>query len=121
VGDIITIENILYDLDKSDIRHDASLILDKLLKVLTDHPKMTIELRSHTDSRATAVYNLKLSDQRAKSAAAYLFSKGIAKDRIIGKGYGETMLLNKCSDGVSCTEAEHQVNRRTEFKVLKIK
>jgi outer membrane protein OmpA-like peptidoglycan-associated protein len=120
VGDIITLENILYDLDKSDIRHDASLILDKLLKVLTDHPNMTIELRSHTDSRAAAAYNLKLSDRRAKSAAAYLFSKGIAKDRIIGKGYGETMLLNKCSDGVSCTEAEHQVNRRTEFKVLKM-
>ena len=121
VGDIITLENIHYDLDKSNIRPDAALVLDKLFKVLTDHPNMTIELRSHTDSRASAAYNMKLSDQRAKSAAAYLFSKGIAKDRIIGKGYGETLLLNKCSDGVSCTEAEHQVNRRTEFKVLKIK
>ncbi|MEI7831560.1 MAG: OmpA family protein, partial [Prolixibacteraceae bacterium] len=65
-------------------------------------------------------YNMKLSDQRAKSAAAYLYSKGIAKERIVGKGYGETLLLNKCSDGVPCTEAEHQVNRRTEFKILKM-
>jgi outer membrane protein OmpA-like peptidoglycan-associated protein len=81
---------------------------------------MQIELRSHTDSRASAAYNLNLSDHRAKSAAAYLYSKGIARGRIIGKGYGETKLINKCADGVPCTEAEHQVNRRTEFKILKL-
>lgn len=81
---------------------------------------MKIELRSHTDSRATAGYNLKLSENRAKSAAAYLYSKGIAKDRITSKGYGETKLINKCADGVPCSEAEHQVNRRTEFKILKL-
>ena len=81
---------------------------------------MSIELRSHTDSRATAEYNLGLSDQRAKAAAAYLVSKGINKERIIGKGYGKTMLINKCADGVPCTEAEHQANRRTDFKILKM-
>lgn len=120
VGAIITLQDILYDLNKSNIRPDAALVLDKLFKILTDHPKMMIELRSHTDSRASAAYNLKLSDQRAKSAAAYLFSKGIAKDRIIGKGYGESMLLNKCADGVQCSEEEHQKNRRTEFKILRM-
>lgn len=117
-GDIIVLQDIYYDLNKSNIRPDAELILDKLLKILTDNPKMKIELRSHTDSRSSAEYNLKLSDQRAKSAAAYLYSKGIAKDRIAAKGYGETILINKCADGAPCTEAEHQVNRRTEFKVL---
>lgn len=117
-GDIIVLQDIYYDLNKSNIRPDAALILDRLLQILTDNPKMKIELRSHTDSRASAEYNLKLSDQRAKSAAEYLFSKGIARDRIMAKGYGESMLINKCAEGVPCSEAEHQVNRRTEFKVL---
>ncbi len=119
-GDLIAMEDIYYDLDKYNIREDAARVLDKLFKLMSDYPQMKIELRSHTDSRASAGYNMALSDKRAKSAAAYLFSKGIARNRIVGKGYGETMLLNKCSDGVPCSEAEHQRNRRTEFKILSL-
>jgi outer membrane protein OmpA-like peptidoglycan-associated protein len=119
-GDVIAMEDIYYDLNKYNIRPDAAIVLDKLLKLMNEYPKMQIELRSHTDSRASAAYNLNLSDHRAKSAAAYLYSKGIARGRIIGKGYGETKLINKCADGIPCSEAEHQVNRRTEFKILKL-
>jgi len=87
---------------------------------MNDYPEMGIELRAHTDSRASAAYNLSLSDKRAKAAAEYLYSKGIARERISGKGYGETMLINRCAENVKCTEAEHQVNRRTEFKIMKM-
>ncbi|MEI7420848.1 MAG: OmpA family protein [Prolixibacteraceae bacterium] len=119
-GDVITLEKIYYDLDKYNIRPDAALILDKLLKIMQDYPGMKIELRSHTDSRASAAYNMTLSNNRAKAAAEYLYSKGISRNRIVGKGYGETMLINKCADGVPCSEAEHQLNRRTEFKILSL-
>jgi outer membrane protein OmpA-like peptidoglycan-associated protein len=119
-GDLIAMEDIYYDLDKYNIREDAAKVLDKLYKLMNDYPQMKIELRSHTDSRASAGYNMALSDNRAKSAAEYLFSKGISRNRVMGKGYGETMLLNKCSDGVPCSEAEHQRNRRTEFKILSL-
>jgi outer membrane protein OmpA-like peptidoglycan-associated protein len=119
-GDVIAMEDIYYDLNKYTIRPDAAVVLDKLLKLMNQYPEMQIEMRSHTDSRASAAYNLNLSDHRAKSAAAYLYSKGIARGRIIGKGYGETKLINKCADGIPCSEAEHQVNRRTEFKILKL-
>lgn len=117
-GDVITLEAIYYDLNKYDIRPDAAIVLDKLLKLMNDYPKMKIELRSHTDSRASAAYNLTLSDNRAKAAAAYLYSKGIDKKRVFGKGYGKSLLINKCADGVPCSEEEHQRNRRTEFKIL---
>ncbi|GAB3020868.1 carboxypeptidase regulatory-like domain-containing protein [Spirosoma pulveris] len=119
-GDIIQIDNIYYDLNKATIRPDAAVELDKVVELLTRYPTMTIEMRSHTDSRATAVYNKTLSGNRAKSAVAYLTSKGIAKKRMIAKGYGESQLLNKCKDGVNCPEEDHQHNRRTEIKILKI-
>ena len=119
-GDVIVLDKIYYDLNKYNIRPDAALVLDKLFKIMTDYPKMKIELRSHTDSRGSAQSNMTLSNNRARSAAEYLYSKGIQRDRIVGKGYGETMLINKCSDGVPCSEAEHQLNRRTEFKILKM-
>ncbi len=116
----IRLDNIYYDLAKWNIRPDAAKELDKLVTVLNDNPTIVIELSSHTDCRASDAYNLDLSDKRAKSAANYIVEKGgIARERITGKGYGETMLINHCANGVKCTEAEHQENRRTEFKVLK--
>lgn len=115
----IRIENIYYDFDKSDIRKDAAVELDKLVKILKDNPTIWIELGSHTDSRGDDGYNLKLSQSRANSAVAYIISRGIEKNRITARGYGETQLLNKCSNGVKCTEAAHQLNRRTEFKIVK--
>lgn len=119
-GDIIQIENIYYDYNKSNIRPDAAVELDKVVALLNKYPGMEIELRSHTDSRGKDEYNAKLSDSRAKSAVEYIIGKGIAKNRIIGKGYGETELLNRCKNGVECDDKEHEQNRRTEFKILKM-
>lgn len=118
IGRAIRIENIYFDLNKSDIRPEAAIELDKIVAMMTDNPTITIELGSHTDSRGGDPYNLALSDRRARSSAAYIVSKGIAQARIIGKGYGETQLTNQCEDGMRCQPEEHQANRRTEFKVV---
>ncbi|MDI3321452.1 OmpA family protein [Pinibacter soli] len=114
----IKLENIYFDLDKSDIRPDAAVELDKLVTIFNDNPTWKIEMGSHTDSRADDAYNMKLSQRRAASTVKYLVQHGIAADRLTAKGYGETQLVNGCRNGVKCTEAEHQLNRRTEFKVL---
>jgi outer membrane protein OmpA-like peptidoglycan-associated protein len=108
--------NIIYfDLDKWNIRPDAAVDLAKLLDVLNQNPSMKINIRSHTDSRASFSYNDKLSKRRAKSTKDWLIKNGIAADRLTSEGLGETELVNKCADGVPCTEAEHQLNRRSEF------
>jgi len=78
-----------------------------------------IELGSHTDSRGKGDYNLTLSQKRAESAVQYIISRGIEKNRITARGYGETQLVNKCANGVICTKEEHQLNRRTEFKIVR--
>ncbi len=114
----IVLENIFYDLDKHNIRPDAALELDKLVQTLIDNPRIRIELSSHTDSRESERYNQMLSDLRAQAAVNYMIEKGIDRTRLEAKGYGETKLLNKCGNDVNCSEDEHQVNRRTEFKIL---
>jgi outer membrane protein OmpA-like peptidoglycan-associated protein/tetratricopeptide (TPR) repeat protein len=114
------IDIIYFDLDKSFIRADAALELAKILDVLEQNPAMELDIRSHTDSRQTFKYNEALSDRRAKSTMQWLVSKGINKNRLTAKGYGETQLINKCADGIECTEAEHQANRRSEFIITKI-
>lgn len=106
---------IYFDLDKSNIRTEAALDLEKILDVLNKNPTMKLDIRSHTDSRATHQYNEALSNRRAKSTLQWLVKNGVAPNRLTAKGYGETQLVNKCSDGVSCTEEEHQMNRRSEF------
>ncbi len=110
------VENIYYDLDKWDIRPDAALELNKLVQILVDNPTIKIELGSHTDARATEIYNLRLSQRRAESAVNYIVSKGIDRGRITAKGYGESELLIRNAK----TEDEHQTNRRTEFKIIEI-
>jgi outer membrane protein OmpA-like peptidoglycan-associated protein len=118
----IEIPNIYYDLGKWNIRKDAAPELDKVVQFMLDNPSLTIELGSHTDSRGNATSNATLSQKRAQSAVDYIVKKGgIAKDRIVAKGYGESKLKNQCADGVTCTEAEHQQNRRTEIRVLSVK
>ncbi|TPE45630.1 flagellar motor protein MotB [Pontibacter mangrovi] len=114
----VLVENIYYDLDKFDIKPAAAKELNKLVRMLQDNPSIRIELSSHTDSRQTDEYNQVLSQLRAQSAVDYLVSKGIDRNRLVAKGYGESRLINKCDDGVSCTEEQHQQNRRTEFKIL---
>jgi outer membrane protein OmpA-like peptidoglycan-associated protein len=115
LGKCFGIKMIYFDLDKSNIRTEAALDLEKILVVLNDNPSMKLDIRSHTDSRASHQYNEALSDRRAKSTIQWLIKNGIAPNRLTGKGYGETELVNKCADGVPCTEAEHQANRRSEF------
>lgn len=109
------IKIIYFDLDKWDIRTDAALELEKILDVMKQYPNMKIDVRSHTDSRQTHKYNQKLSDRRANSTIDWLVANGVEKARLTGKGYGETKLVNKCADNVTCTEDEHQANRRSEF------
>jgi outer membrane protein OmpA-like peptidoglycan-associated protein len=119
-GDIIRIDNIHYSLNKTALRLEAIRELDKVVALMKKYPAMTIEMRSHTDSRATAQYNKILSSNRAKAAAAYLKSKGIEARRVLANGYGESLPLNKCADGVLCSEKDHQQNRRTEIKLLTV-
>ncbi|TXK37796.1 OmpA family protein [Pontibacter qinzhouensis] len=116
-GIAIVLEKIYYDLDKWAIRPDAARELDKLVKVLKANPAIKIEMSSHTDSREGFAYNQLLSERRAQAAVDYLISKGIGKERLTAKGYGKTRLVNGCIDGVPCSEQEHQLNRRTEFKI----
>lgn len=112
---------IYFDLDKSVIRKDAAFELEKVLAVMQQYPEMKIDVRSHTDSRQTQDYNAKLSDKRAKATIAWLIKNGIDTKRLTGKGYGETQLVNHCADGVKCTGAEHQANRRSEFIIVSMK
>lgn len=117
-GKQIALEDLFYDLNKWNIRPDAALVLDKLAQILTENPNVKIEIGSHTDSRGTAETNMKLSQRRSESVLAYLVKKGIAPTRLVAKGYGESQLINKCADGVNCTEEEHQENRRTVIEIL---
>ncbi len=114
----IVLENIYYDLDKYDIRPDAAAGLDKLVGIMNDNPTISIELSSHTDSRADDQYNDILSQHRAEAAVNYIINHGVSSGRITAKGYGERQLVNRCANGVECSEEEHQMNRRTEFKVV---
>lgn len=118
VGEKFVLENIYYDFDKHNIRPDAALILDKLVTAMSKNPTLKIELSSHTDSRGSDKYNMSLSQKRAQSAVDYIVGRGIEKDRLVAKGYGETRLVNQCANGVKCTPEEHQANRRTEVEVL---
>lgn len=110
------LENIYYDLNKYNIRADAAPELDKIVVILKDNPTLKLELSSHTDVRDTDSYNLRLSQNRAKSAVEYIVSQGVAADRLVAKGYGETQLVVKNAK----TEEEHQRNRRTEIKILEL-
>ncbi len=115
---MIRTEPIYFDNDKSNIRKDAVIGLNKVINILNKYPKLIIELRSHTDSKANDEYNLKLSKKRAKSSVQWIVKNGIDPKRIMGIGFGETKLMNECSNGVKCTEEQHQLNRRTEFVIL---
>ncbi|GAB3724267.1 hypothetical protein GCM10028861_26260 [Flavobacterium koreense] len=124
LAEAFKIKIIYFDLDKSFIRPDAAVELAKILDVMEQNPTMEIDVRSHTDCRQTAKYNMALSDRRAKSTIAWLVEKGIAKSRLTGKGYGESQLVNDCgcepTNQSNCTEDQHQANRRSEFIITKL-
>ena len=119
-GDQLVLKDIYYDYDKATLRPLSIVQLDKAYDYLVKNPGVKLELSSHTDSRATNDYNQALSQRRAQACVNYLIKvKGIAANRIVAKGYGETRPVNGCTDGAPCTEEEHQMNRRTEIRVLK--
>lgn len=120
-GKIIVFYNILYDNGSSNLKSEAYRELNRLVNILSKTPSMVIELGSHTDSRGDDDENYRLSYRRAQAAAAYLVDKGISRDRIYVRGYGETELINGCTNGVSCTESEHKKNCRTTVKILRVR
>ena len=111
--------NILYEYNSARLTPTSTSDIDNnLLKLLQEKPNLRVEIMSHTDSRGNDAYNMSLSQQRAQSVVNYLVGKGISRDRLVARGYGETRLKNKCSNGVSCSDEQHQVNRRTEFRII---
>ena len=119
LNEAINLDIIYYDFDKWNIRPTAAQELDKLVGFMQENPTYEVELGSHTDSRGNNAYNQYLSQKRSESAVDYIVSKGIDRQRITAKGYGETQIVNGCEDGVSCSVFQHQKNRRTEFTVVR--
>lgn len=118
---MIVIPNIYYDYDKTVLRPESKLVLDTVFIFFQENPDLTVEIGSHTDSRGSDAYNIKLSQGRAQSVVDYLIAKGIPAERLIAKGYGETKPVNGCINNVKCSEDEHQKNRRTTFRVVSAK
>lgn len=119
LADILELNPIYFDFDKHNIRQDAALELEKVVGILKKYPKLKIDVRSHTDSRAPDQYNLTLSQRRNMSTLRYIINQGgIGKNRLTGRGYGETQLINACGNDIECTEEEHQLNRRSEFIIV---
>ncbi|MFK8055959.1 MAG: OmpA family protein [Saprospiraceae bacterium] len=119
-GTIIELKNIYYDFDQHYIRDDAKDDLNHIVSLMREYPGMEIELGSHTDARAPIAYNQALAQRRAEAARQYLMRQGIDNRRIVARGFGESQLRNQCADFVKCTEEEHQVNRRTEVRIIKV-
>ena len=115
---VLNLNPIYFDYDKSFIRPDAALELAKVISVMRQFPNLKIDVRSHTDSRGRDTYNKALSQRRNTSTIQYIIDQGIASNRLTGRGYGESQLLNRCSNGVKCSDEEHQLNRRSEFIVV---
>lgn len=116
--DIFNLPSIYYELDRAKLTSLSANTLDKLIEIMRDNPHISIKLSGHTDSRGAAEYNLNLSERRIQSVVDYLLEAGIELDRVEGKGFGESQLLNDCADGVECSEEEHAMNRRTEIRII---
>ena len=119
-GMVFNLNNIYYKYDDYTVSNDASEDLDNVVSLMKKYPDMVIMLTSHTDSRASKRYNRKLSERRAKEARAYIIMNGINGNRVKAIGFGEMQPVNHCTDGVECSESEHQENRRTEVKILRL-
>ncbi|WP_375324358.1 OmpA family protein [Flagellimonas sp. GZD32] len=119
LGCRLDLQPIYFDYGKYNIRPDAEVELAKILQALKEYPQLKIHIESHTDSRSSSSFNLRLSENRARSTRKWLIDHGISASRLTAKGYGETRLLNNCSNGVKCSEEEHQLNRRSMFIIKK--
>ncbi|MFS4457212.1 OmpA family protein [Maribacter sp. 2304DJ31-5] len=115
---LLQLSTIYFDFDKYYIRKDSEIEVEKVIAAMEKYPSLKIKVNSHTDSRGPAAYNLWLSQKRAESTVNYMISKGISKNRLKSEGYGETKLINECADGVKCSAAKHDLNRRSEFIIL---
>lgn len=118
LGCILKLKPLYFDFDKSFIRRDAAVELQKVLEAMIEYPEMIISFESHTDSRGNDIYNKNLSERRAKSTRGWLLDRGISPDRLTARGFGESQLLNQCANGVRCSEEEHQQNRRSFFRII---
>jgi OmpA-OmpF porin, OOP family len=114
IGQVVRLNNVFFDIAKADLRPESFVELDRVIKLLNENPSIEIEMSAHTDSKGTDEYNFRLSDDRAKSVRTYIISQGIAENRIVSKGYGETKPVdsNETDDG-------RQMNRRVEFTIMK--
>ncbi|WP_299779375.1 OmpA family protein [uncultured Formosa sp.] len=117
-SEIDSLDNLYFAFDSYHLTASSKSILNELMLILGEHPEMTIAITSHTDSRGTTAYNQTLSEKRLKSTLDYLFEKGIETNRIEGKAFGESQLLNECDDNTKCTESKHRENRRSEIKIV---
>ena len=115
---LLQLSTIYFDFDKYNIRKDSEVEIEKVIAAMEKYPSLKLKVNAHTDSRGTEEYNLWLSGKRAESTVNYMINKGISKDRLVSEGFGETKLLNECSDGIKCSAAKHDVNRRSEFIIL---
>tara|TARA_R110002049_G_scaffold178976_2_gene346037 strand:+ start:234 stop:1835 length:1602 start_codon:yes stop_codon:yes gene_type:complete len=115
---LIIIGDVLFDLNSDKIREDAAIKINNLVKIMKEYPEIKVEIGSHTDSRGNDKYNLKLSAKRFVSIRNYIVTNGISENRLTGKGFGETQILNKCLNGISCNDYQHQINRRVEFTII---
>ncbi|MBB1149413.1 PD40 domain-containing protein [Myroides sp. NP-2] len=109
-----------FDFDSATIRPDAQVELRKVVDVLLQHPKIQLDVRSHTDSRGNDEYNMSLSERRAQATMKWMISQGVEESRLTGRGYGESQLINRCSNGVDCSDEEHEANRRSEFIIMNL-
>jgi outer membrane protein OmpA-like peptidoglycan-associated protein len=113
------VENIYYAYGDYRLGPDGERILNKAVEAMTEYPRLIMEISSHTDSQSSSGFNLTLSRKRAQACVDYMVSKGVSRSRLKAQGYGETRLLNKCAEGVECSDEEHRQNRRTEFRITK--
>jgi len=110
----------LYESDKWEVTPKVKADFDRIALIMKSNPKLKLIIASHTDSKGDDTYNMKLSEKRAQAAVKYIIAKGVSPVLVSGKGFGEMRLLNKCKNGVACSEEEHSVNRRTEFRFVKV-
>ncbi|NHF61595.1 OmpA family protein [Flavobacteriaceae bacterium TP-CH-4] len=115
---LLQLSTIYFDFDKYNIRKDSEVEVEKVIAAMEKYPSLKIKVNSHTDSRGKDAYNLWLSEKRAEATVKYMISQGISEDRLSGEGFGETKLMNRCANGVKCSKAEHELNRRSEFIIM---
>jgi outer membrane protein OmpA-like peptidoglycan-associated protein len=117
--ELVVVGDIYYAPNSAEIDEESMKILDKITTSMTLNPALKLAIESHTDAKGEDSYNLSLSTKRSQTVVNYLISKGIATNRLSAKGYGETQIKNRCKNGIDCSELEHELNRRTEFKFTK--